>query len=186
MRSRGRTTADPEHESHLLTSMFPIGNGSEPPVGVGMIMLDMTERRRTERALAESERHRQSVVASMLRSQDAERARIAVELHDDTIQVLTACMLSLDQLTNALQRGDNASAERSALTTRSILGEATERTRRLTFDMRPQVLQARGLSAAIRDSAERAAARRRLRGGGEHPTGALPGDDRDAGLPNGA
>ena len=83
-----------------------------------MIMLDMTERRRTERALAESERHRQSVVASMLRSQDAERARIAVELHDDTIQVLTACMLSLDQLTIALQRGDNASAERSALTTR--------------------------------------------------------------------
>lgn len=154
----GRTTADPERESHLLTSMFPIGNGSEPPVGVGMIMLDMTERRRTERALAESERHRQSVVASMLRSQDAERARIAVELHDDTIQVLTACMLSLDQLTNALQRGDNASAERSALTTRSILGEATERTRRLTFDMRPQVLQARGLSAAVRDSAERAAA----------------------------
>ena len=86
--------------------MFPIGNGSEPPVGVGMIMLDVTERRRTEQALAESERHRQSVVASMLRSQDAERARIAVELHDDTIQVLTACMLSLDQLTNALQRGD--------------------------------------------------------------------------------
>ena len=147
-----------------------------------MIVLDMTERRRTERALAESERHRQSVVASMLRSQDAERARIAVELHDDTIQVLTACMLSLDQLTQALQRGDTTSAERSAVATRTILGEATERTRRLTFDMRPQVLQARGLSAAIRDSAERAAERGRLRDRREHPPGALPGDDRDAGL----
>jgi PAS domain S-box-containing protein len=153
----GRTPTEPDHDSHFLTSMFPIGNQPGAPVGVGMIVLDVSERRRTEHALAESERHRQSVVASMLRSQDAERARIAVELHDDTIQVLTASMLSLDQLTRSLQNGDVTAAERSALTTREILGDATERTRRMTFDMRPQVLQARGLSAAISDTAERAA-----------------------------
>ena len=152
----GRIPTDPDHDRHFLTSMFPIGNVPEAPVGVGMIVLDVTERRRTEHALAESERHRQSVVASMLRSQDAERARIAVELHDDTIQVLTASMLSLDQLTRSLQNGDVGAAERSALTTREILGDATERTRRMTFDMRPQVLQARGLAAAIRDTADRA------------------------------
>ncbi len=154
----GVTTGHPGEERSFITSMFPIGSSVGAPMGVGVIVLDVTERKRTQQALAESERHRQSVVASMLRSQDSERARIAVELHDDTIQVLAACMLTLDQLTNALQRGDTDAAGRSAAAARANLGEATERTRRLTFEMRPQVLQARGLAAAITDSANRAAA----------------------------
>ncbi len=152
------TEIDSGGDRHFITSAFPVGSEAGAPMGVGMILLDVSERRQAERALAESELHRQSVVASMLRSQDAERARIAVELHDDTIQVLTACMLSLDRLTGALRRNDYEAAERGALAARANLGDATERTRRLTFEMRPQVLQARGLSAAIRDSADRTAA----------------------------
>ena len=77
-----------------------------PPVGRASIGLDVTEHRISEEALRESEARRRRVLGMVLRAEDAERSRIAVELHDDTVQVLTATLVSLDRLASLARRDD--------------------------------------------------------------------------------
>ena len=70
------------------------------------------ERERAREALRESERKRVDVLARMLRAGDEERARIAADLHDDTIQVLTGTLLSIDRVLRAARRAGRASPPR--------------------------------------------------------------------------
>ena len=116
---------------------------------VANVLAAAVERDRAQAALALSEASRQHVLAELLRSADAERARIATELHDDTIQVMTAALFALDRQDGARRRGDDAAAADAARVVRSSLADAVERTRRLTFELRPPLLQARGLEAAV-------------------------------------
>ena len=74
------------------------------------ILATAVERDRAQAALAASEAQRQRVLGELLRSADAERARIATELHDDTIQVMTAALFALDRQINAHRRGDESAA----------------------------------------------------------------------------
>jgi PAS domain S-box-containing protein len=108
------------------------------------------ERERAAAALAASEARRRDVYAEMLRAGDAERNRIAVELHDDSIQVMTATLLSLDRLEHAIPAGDGGRMSDAVRAARGTLAQATERTRRLMFELRPQLLEAQGLPAALR------------------------------------
>ena len=85
----------------------------------------------------------------MAETADRERARIAGELHDDALQVLTAATLSLDGIARRLQRGETAAAEDAVLQVRAMVQGVSERTRRLSFDLYPMQLGDRGLAAAI-------------------------------------
>ena len=126
------------------------------------------DERRTERALRESERRRREVVASMLHAEEVERSRIATELHDDTVQVMTASLMAMDRVALVAQRNGSAQLEAAVAVARATLEEATDRTRRLMFELRPAVLLRDGLLAAIRVLAQQAAretgARSRVRG----------------------
>jgi signal transduction histidine kinase len=98
-------------------------------------------------ALRQSEDRRNHVLAKLLQAHEEERARIAADLHDDTIQVMTAALIRLDSAQGAVADSDPA---RHAVTrARTTLAEAIERTRKLTFDLRPQLLDAEGLPSAI-------------------------------------
>jgi PAS domain S-box-containing protein len=120
------------------------------------VMLDITDRRAAEQALQESEARRSRVLEEMLRAQEAERARIAVDLHDDTIQVMTATLFLLDRLAWAVADGDLERIAEGVARARETLGEAVDRTRRLTFELRPPLLESQGLGAAVRDLADEA------------------------------
>ena len=141
-------------------------------VAISEIGRDVTtrrrEERRTERALRESERRRRQVVASMLHAEEVERSRIATELHDDTVQVMTASLMAMDRVALVAQRNGSAQLEAAVSVARATLEEATDRTRRLMFELRPAVLLRDGLLAAIRVLAQQAAretgARARVRG----------------------
>jgi signal transduction histidine kinase len=107
-------------------------------------------------ALLEAEEQRRMVLNQMLRAEADERARIAEELHDDTVQVLTATLLSLDRQRLSGARGKPEEAAEAALQARDTLSLALERTRRLMFELRPPLLEAHGLAPAIRDLVEHA------------------------------
>lgn len=115
---------------------------------------DASERVEAERALRESEQQR---LTSMLHAEQAERARIAVELHDDTVQVMTATLLALDRATRACLRADNAAIEQAIAGARTTLGEAIDRTRRLMFELHPTILHEQGVFAAVTVLAEQTA-----------------------------
>jgi len=126
----------------------------EPAVrGIVLNYRDVTVERDMSRQLRDAESRRQALLESMIRAEDEERGRIAAELHDDTIQVMTASLLELDRCDRHLRQADIDAAREAIAAARNVLADATERTRRLTFELRPQLLEAAGLSAAIRDLA---------------------------------
>jgi PAS domain S-box-containing protein len=111
---------------------------------------DITERLRAE-ARAEEELHRRAIVAAILEAEAAERARIASSLHDDTVQVMTASLVMLDRLAEAVRRYGDADVQALIDGTRTVVEGATERTRHLTFELRPAVLHESGISSALEE-----------------------------------
>jgi signal transduction histidine kinase len=102
-------------------------------------------------------RRTQFLHQQMDRTAEQERARIAGELHDDTIQVLTAAALQLDDLGRRLDAAGSPDAGQ-ARSVRHMLGLALERTRRLTFELYPATLEQRGLEPSLQVLAQRASA----------------------------
>src|SRR4030095_5477292 len=58
------------------------------------------------RRLAEAEQEQESLLGDLIRAQERERARIAAGVHDDSLQVITAAMLRLQQLRRRLADPD--------------------------------------------------------------------------------
>ena len=115
-------------------------------------------------SLERSESDRDAAISALLRTEDEERARIAIELHDDTVQVLAASLFSLDR--QAAKAGD---AGRSDLAegiqaTRGILTNAMERARRLMFELRPPLLHSAGAAAAVQQLVDELASERGFEG----------------------
>jgi PAS domain S-box-containing protein len=137
------------------TTLLRSGDGT--PTGVALLGDDVTEERRGAHALRESDARRQQVLESVLRFEQDQRARIATELHDDTIQVMTAALISIDRLGRALAEGNHARTEVALASVRDSLTKAVERARHLTFELRPPLLERHGLAPALRDLAEEAA-----------------------------
>ncbi len=106
--------------------------------------------RSLERDIRRSELDRRSAMERLLRAEEQERRRLAAELHDDTVQVMTASLMAMDRVALVAQRNGSAQLEAAVSVARATLEEATDRTRRLMFELRPAVLLRDGLLAAIR------------------------------------
>jgi signal transduction histidine kinase len=140
----------PDGQRHTaLVSTVPLRGADGEPAGALGTLVDVSDLRNAEAALRESESRRQWVLGELLRAEQAERARIAAELHDDTVQVMAATLFSLDRLEHA----DGADAAAHVRAARELLAAATERTRRLMFELRPPLLEAQGLGPALNELA---------------------------------
>jgi two-component system sensor histidine kinase UhpB len=100
---------------------------------------------------------RRRALDDLLRAEEAERERIATELHDDTIQVITAALVTIDRMMPAVRAHDTERIAQVLPPTRSMLAAAVDRVRRLTFELHPPLLEAHGLPAALTDLIDRAA-----------------------------
>jgi two-component system sensor histidine kinase UhpB len=100
---------------------------------------------------------RRRALDDLLRAEEAERERIAMELHDDTIQVITAALVTIDRITPAVRAHDTERIAEVLPPTRTMLADAVERVRRLTFELHPPLLEAHGLPVALTDLIDRAA-----------------------------
>jgi signal transduction histidine kinase len=87
----------------------------------------------------------------LLTAHEEERRRLAVELHDDLGQVLTAVKINLQSLQRTLPRSQTDDLAQAIA---SVDG-ATERVRDLALALRPSVLDDLGLPAALRWYADR-------------------------------
>jgi PAS domain S-box-containing protein len=113
------------------------------------LITDITERKRAEKALRESERQLQSLSAQLLRAQETERARVSRELHDGLGQALTTMKLRLALLRKKLPV-NRASLKKDCDEALGYVEEVIEDVRRLSRDLSPQVLEDLGLVAALR------------------------------------
>jgi signal transduction histidine kinase len=104
-------------------------------------------------ARAESDHGRQ-LAAAALRAEVAERSRVAAAVHDDTVQVLVAILARLDRLAQVSKRFQDAEIETYIEDTRTLVRNATSRTRRLAFELWPVTLREGGLADAVRTIVE--------------------------------
>jgi signal transduction histidine kinase len=90
-----------------------------------------------------SQDRQRELLNSLLMAEDEERGRLASDLHDDSIQVLTAALLSLDRLEPDAKR--HPSYQKAY----TLMREALTGLRTLTFRLRPPVLEHGGLRVAL-------------------------------------
>ena len=108
-----------------------------------------TEARASLKKLRASDRQRRHLLAAMVNAQETERRRIAADVHDDSIQAITAANIRLGLIRKRVR--DPALDEQLGEFS-SVLGECVSRLRRLVFQVRPRSLDSEGLEAAFRES----------------------------------
>jgi len=82
---------------------------------------------------------------------ESERNRVARDLHDGPIQGISAAALSLEAVKMMLAAGDAGKAESMLAEITTELSEEAENLRRLMSNLRPPLLDERGLLAAVRE-----------------------------------
>jgi signal transduction histidine kinase len=90
---------------------------------------------------------RRRLGALLVEAQENERRRIAWDLHDDSIQVMTAVGLRLRTLRRNVASDPVLSKQLDEL--EEAVGDAISRLRGLLFELRPVVLDREGLAAAL-------------------------------------
>jgi PAS domain S-box-containing protein len=124
------------------------------------VMLDITDRREAEdklrwslEVLRRTLQQRRELAQRLQHAQEAERRRIAADIHDDPIQVMSAVDMRLQMLAGY---PDSITVEAISEIEQEV-AEAIERLRSLLFELRPTALDRDGLVSALRLYADHAA-----------------------------
>lgn len=116
---------------------FARGHSADPQVAEVMVAIDeMIDRLETERR--ESARH-------ALHAQEAERVRIARELHDEVGQTLTAVVLQLERAARELPEAERETIHEA----RELARTAAEEVREIARRLRPEALDDLGIASAL-------------------------------------
>jgi len=130
---------------------------AEPVGGVK----EIEELRRTLDQMAHQVRRYQDALeaylGAMTRAQEEERARLARELHDETVQTLIALNQRVQMVQRTLEQDPTHAAQRLA-ELRTMLSEAVEEVRRFSRALRPLYLEELGLVPALEMLAREAGA----------------------------
>jgi PAS domain S-box-containing protein len=117
------------------------------------VMLDITERKQAEDKLRRSLevlrrtlQQRRQLAQRLETAQEEERRRIAADIHDDPIQVMSAVDMRLQMLSQSSEAARPDQITGLQLEVRA----AIERLRNLLFELRPTALDREGLAAALR------------------------------------
>jgi len=111
------------------------------------LLYDIDERKQAEETLQRSEELVRKLYSRLLQAQEDERVRIAGDIHDDSIQAMTAVGLRLSSFANRTQDPE----DREALARLEETVEASiTRLRHLLFSLHPRALDQDGLAAALR------------------------------------
>ncbi len=116
--------------------------GPEPRFSDGDMRITAAFANRVAVAVELSERVGREAVRALLEGQEAERKRLARELHDETGQALTAILLGLRSLEQQI-------GEEPVASIRELVGSALGDVRRLSVELRPPTLDDFGLATAL-------------------------------------
>ena len=112
---------------------------------------DITERKETEERLRAYQEQLRAVSAQLLQTEEAERRRIASDIHDQVGQTLAACRIKLGECVAA---ASDPALKAGTEAVRALVEQAIQETRSLTFDLSPPVLHELGLVPALEWLAE--------------------------------
>lgn len=135
-------------------SLAPLRDGTGEASGTVAIYVDVSERKRAREEVHRSltllraaNEERRRLLERLVQAQEEERQRIASDIHDDSVQVLTAVALRLGVA--ATKVPDDETAQMLSDTERTTR-RAIDRLRRLMFELRPPALDRDGLAETLR------------------------------------
>ncbi len=117
---------------------------------IGMIVTDLTEARRSEEML-------RALTHRVVQVQEAERERVATELHDNITQLLCAVLFRSQALVDSLA-GRDGPARKEAVRLREMLGQTADEVERISRNLRPGLLEQLGFVEVLRDATRHFAA----------------------------
>ena len=156
----------------VLSNVVPLRNADGSLIGAVSCLQDITERKRTEQRLQESNEKLQLMSRRLVESQETERRHIARELHDEVGQTLTVAEMNLQAM---VQSSRTAPLTRRLKESLQAVERVLAQVRDLSLNLRPSMLDDLGLESALTlvyqppGGAERAAGRLPSRRVGEPP-----------------
>ena len=138
--------AGKELKTAVQISIRPLAKNGSSHVAIGMVVTDITEARRSEELL-------RALSHRVVQVQEAERGRVALELHDRITQLLCAILVRSQTLADKLSSREG-SAKREAIKLREMLGKTAEEVERISRNLRPSVLDELGLAAVLQDTSK--------------------------------
>jgi signal transduction histidine kinase len=148
---------------------FPVLDDDEQQLAVAGISVDITEIKKLDENLQYYCARLNELATELTLSEERERRKLALGLHDQIAQPLALARIRLGQLIGEESLPDGIEIAREV---RSLVGETIKKVRTLTFELSPSALYEFGLEAALRSLAERYAEQHQLRFSVENDDGA--------------
>jgi len=132
-----------------LVVKFPLANAAGG-TGIGGIALDLTARLEAEEKARRYGDEVRELVKRLVETQEAERRRVAGELHDLIGQNLTALGIDLQALRQRLEASSDAGEAKRLAAMSRLLDATVEAIRGVMAELRPAALEEFGLVPALR------------------------------------
>ena len=139
----------------VLANVVPLRDAEGSMIGAVSCLQDITERKRAEDKLQESNDKLQLMSRRLVESQETERRHIARELHDEVGQTLTVAEMNLQAV---MQSPCAAPVARRLKESLQAVERVLEQVRDLSLNLRPSMLDDLGLESALRWYTNRQAA----------------------------
>jgi PAS domain S-box-containing protein len=128
---------------NISLTISPVKDDLGRVIGASKVARDITERQEAEEARKQAE-----ISAKLLNAQDAEKRRIARELHDGVGQWLAAIGMNVAQVMKEKERLSDAAA-RCVSENSNLIDQAMSEVRTVSYLLHPPMLDEMGLSSAL-------------------------------------
>ncbi len=136
-------------------STFVVADGvTGQPRAVATMRSDLREVVAARSAVLRQMAHQRGLLVHLHEAQEAERRRIAGEIHDDTVQVMAAVNIRLQSLRRSLRQEVSAERVVELEAMDEAVREATERLRRLLVELDPPQTEGMPVAEALRSAAD--------------------------------
>jgi PAS domain S-box-containing protein len=130
-----------------VTTWAPHRNQQQEIVGTIVTVLDVTQLKRSQDLLTQSNEKLRQLSAHLESAREAERTRIAREIHDELAGTLTGIKMDLSATSDLTK--EVPAVQQKLFKSMQLVDNAVQTTRRIINDLRPSILDNLGVWAAI-------------------------------------